>query len=328
MAKPGQHAAVDWDAVYTAHGQEFLNNTPKDNYFTANPTLDYLRQDAKQYTGGDYLIEPLIHTGQSGTVSLARGQQFSLAVTDPITAAEYRIAQYVSPVTIYSQDEVKAGGMEGRFNLVEQYVSNVRMSAERTLSQHLLATSQAATTDINPVPVLIPTDGVGTVGGINRTTHTFWKTKFYDTITASTGLLDKMRSIVNDVSRGGGFKGARPGLIVTTQSVFEAYMDLAEQAHVINTEASSGQSRIADLGFPVANYQGIPITWDENCPSGRMYFLNKDGLHFRVLGKGWKLHPFKETYSNGIMARVAVLELYCQVTVSEGRILGQLSNIS
>ena len=57
MAKPSTHAAVEWDAVYTAHGQQFLNNTPKDNYFTGNPTLDYLKTDAGSYNGGDYLIE-------------------------------------------------------------------------------------------------------------------------------------------------------------------------------------------------------------------------------------------------------------------------------
>ena len=43
MAKPGQHGNIDWDAVYTAHGQNFLMNTPVDNYFTGNPTLDYLK---------------------------------------------------------------------------------------------------------------------------------------------------------------------------------------------------------------------------------------------------------------------------------------------
>lgn len=327
MAKPSTHAAVDWDAVYTAHGQEFLSNTPKDNYFTGNPTLDYLKADQGSYSGGDYLIEPLIHTGQSGTTSIARGQQFSLAVTDPVTAAEYRIAHYVSPVTIYKEDEVKAGGMGGRLNLVETYIDNVRSSAERTLSQHLWATSQASTTDINPLPVLISTDGLGTVGNINRTTYTFWRNKRYSTITASTGLLDKMRSLLNDVSRGNK-GGTRPGLIVTTQSVYEAYMDLAEQAHVINTNASSGQSRIADLGFPVANYQGIPITWDENCPSGRMYFLNKEGVKMRTMGKGWTLTPFQSTYGQGIAARTAVLEGWFQTSVSESRILGQLDTIT
>ncbi len=37
MAKP-QHGAVDWDAVYTAHGQEFLSNVPTDNFFSGNPS--------------------------------------------------------------------------------------------------------------------------------------------------------------------------------------------------------------------------------------------------------------------------------------------------
>ena len=77
-----------------------------------------------------------------------------------------------------------------------------------------------------------------------------------------------------------------------------------------------------------ANYQGIPITWDPNCVSGRMYFLNKKGLKVRMLGNGWELMPFESTRSNGIDARVALLRCFVATTVSHRRIQGQISTIT
>ena len=326
MAKPSSHGAVDWDAVYTAHGQNFLSNTPTDNYFTGNPTLDFLKADAGSYTGGKYLIEPLIHTGQSNVRSVGRMEQASLSMVDPVTAAEYAITEYVAPIAIPALDEVQASGMDARLNLVETYITNARMSAERQLSVDLWATSKTRTTDIDPIPLLITTDGTGTIGNINASTYTFWKNKFIDTVTFSSAGLAKMDKMVNDVSAGN--QGFRPGLIVTTQTIYEAYMEQARDANVISTTPGKGQGRIADLGFEVANFRGIPIVWDENCPSGRMYFLNKKGIKMRVLGKGWELLPFERTTSSGIDARVAMLRCFVATTVSHRRVLGQISTIS
>lgn len=327
MAKPGQHGNIDWDAVYTAHGQNFLMNTPVDNYFTGNPTLDYLKKetgDGGASVHGDYLVVPLIHTKQSNVQSVGRLEQASLATTDPVTAAEYRLKEYVCYVTISAFDEKRATGMDSRLNLVETYIDNARKSAEETMSKHLLATSQAKSTDIEPMPVLISTDGAGTVGNINSSTHTWWKNKFYDTVTFSSAGLDKMRAMINDVSAGN--QGKRPGMIVTTQAIWEAYVDLAEGKVSMDIVPGKGASRIADLGFPVATYQGIPITWDPNCPSGRMYFLNSEGIQFRATP--WKLSEFQDLTSSGIDGRVARLSCWAAVTVSHRRILGQISTIS
>lgn len=326
MAKPSSHGAVDWDAVYTAHGQEFLGNTPVDNYFTGNPTLDLLKADAGSYSGGKYLIEPLIHTGQTNVRSVGRMEQVSLATVDPVTAAEYAITEYLAPVTISALDEVQAGGMGSRLNLVETYITNARLSAERQMSTDLWATSKTRTTDIDPIPLLITTDGTGTVGNIVSGTYTFWKNKFIDTVTFATQGLDKMRQMINDVSAGN--QGYRPDAIVTTQTIWEAYADLAEQANVLQTTPGKAAQRMADLGFPVLSYQGIPVTWDVNCPSGRMYFINKSALKMRILGKGWELLPFESTRASGIDARVAMLRCFVATTVSNRRLLGQISTIT
>lgn len=328
MAKPGQHGSIDWDAVYTAHGQNFLMSQPVDNYFTGNPTLDYLKKesgDGGASVHGDYLIVPLIHAKQSNVQSVGRLEQASLTTTDPVTAAEYRLKEYVCYVTISSFDEKRATGMDSRLNLVETYIDNARKSAEETLSKHLLASSQAKSTDIPCLADLIKTDGQGTVGNINAATSTWWKNQFNTGgITFATDGIAKMRKMINDCSAGN--QGKRPGMIVTTQAIWEAYVAEAEDKTALDIVPGKAAGRIADLGFPVITYQGIPITWDPNAESGKMYFLNTEGIQFRATP--WKLSPFQDLTSSGIDGRVARLSCWAAVTVSHRRILGVLHTIS
>lgn len=325
MAKPSSHGAVDWDAVYTAHGQNFLSNIPTDNIFVGTPTLDYLKADTSgSQVNGLYLIEPIVHAKQTNVQAVDRMEQASLATTDPITAAEYKFKEYVCYVTIPGMDEKRASGMDARLNLVETYIQNAMKSADEYLSEQIWATSQAATKNLEPLPVLISTDGTGTIGNIAAGTYTWWKNKFIDTVTFSTQGLDKMRQMVNDVSAGN--QGKKPGMIVTTQTIWEAYVDLAESSLALQTAPTKAGNRVADLGFNVAYYQGIPVVWDVNCPSGRMYFLNKEAIKFR--STGWELSKFQETITHGIDARVARLRTFVAMTVSNRRLLGQISTIS
>lgn len=327
MAKPGSHGSIEWDLVYTAHGQNFLSNEPVDNYFTGNPTLDYLKKetsDGGATIHGDYMVVPLIHTGQSNATSVGRLEQASLATVDPVTSAEYRLKEYVAHVVISSFDERRATGMDSRLNLVETMVTNARKSAEAAMSVDLWATSLGKSTDIEGIPTLITTDGTGTVGNINASTYTFWKNQFIDTVTFASAGLDKMRKMINDVSAGN--QGKRPGMIVTTQTIWEAYVDLAEQAHLLQSPPTKAAQRVADLGFQSATYQGIPVVWDTNATSGRMYFLNSDGLQFRATE--WELSKFQDAVVNGIDARVARLRCWAVPTVSHRRILGQISTIT
>ena len=120
--------------------------------------------------------------------------------------------------------------------------------------------------------------------------------------------------------------GKRPGLIVTTQAVYEAYKDIAKDNHATQSAPTKSLQRVADLGFQHAAYQGIPVVWDPNCTSGRMYYLNREAMKLRITK--WELSKFHDTVPQGIDARVARLRCFCALTVSHRRILGQLSNIS
>jgi hypothetical protein len=68
----------------------------------------------------------------------------------------------------------------------------------------------------------------------------------------------------------------KPSIIITTQTLFEKYISLVQPSlRLVNT-------KMADLGFQNVEYMGIPIVFDEACPTGWMLFLNDKYLRLRV----------------------------------------------
>lgn len=134
---------------------------------------------------------------------------------------------------------------------------------------------------------------VTSYGGLLRATYTGLDA----TKTAATGgalTLPFMASLVDAATVG----SQKPTLGVTTESVWTLYESLAQPANVINqqgyaqvTRTGVAQSRSAlsgELGFDALFYRGIPITKDEKCTSGRMYFLNEPSIQWY----GLKSHKY------------------------------------
>jgi hypothetical protein len=82
-----------------------------------------------------------------------------------------------------------------------------------------------------------------------------------------------MRNNFNDASNGG---KDTPNLLVTTQAVFEFYEALLTNfnGNVSLLTPSDGEKKLGDGGFQKLGFKGVPITWDELCTSGYLYFLN------------------------------------------------------
>ncbi len=82
----------------------------------------------------------------------------------------------------------------------------------------------------------------------------------------------------------------KPNLIVTTASVFRTFEALATPTHNLNTTgypqltrnglAPGVQGLGGQQGFSYLAFRGIPVVIDENCPSGKAYFLNLDRIKF------------------------------------------------
>jgi hypothetical protein len=67
----------------------------------------------------------------------------------------------------------------------------------------------------------------------------------------------------------------RPSAVLSAQNVFEYYNQT-----LLSTVRYVDPLKKGDLSFGGLYYQDMPMYWDRQCPTGRMYFINTDKVFF------------------------------------------------
>lgn len=197
---------------------------------TIDVALDY-----KRNPGTDFLATDLTST--------------SLSKTEVLTAASYAIAELSVPVVWSKKDEVQNPSENQKIALVKQLLENGINSHDDAIEEALFASS--ATDGFNSLPVLFPTSGQGTVGGIDASTETFWR----HTATTYTGSSDIEAGLTTNYNASAKGSGATsvPTLIVsgsTPHAQFEGTQQ-ALQRYIDTQEAKAG---FKILAFKTARY--------------------------------------------------------------------------
>lgn len=318
-----------WNLIYTSHANKFLRNTPTDNFYQGRPVLEFLRKKGRVIRGGDRIIEPISHGGAALGGPITSGTPFALVDHDPVTAARYDTVIYQEPVVVDRDEEWRAGGPEARLNFVQTKVMDAVQRIMDNVNQDLLATSTTSG-NINAIGAAIPIDPTasGAFGGLDGAAgaQTWWRNKTDSTVTFSTGGIDAMRSMYNNVSAGGLL---RPDFIFTDQATHELYEDATDALHALRSPTGSGKSRVGDVGLGGGlMYKGTPVEWDANAPSGRMYFLNSKAIQLLEAPKAFTIEPFESMITNGHYARGTIVTYRGQLVVNNRRALGQIDAIS
>lgn len=197
---------------------------------TLDPSLDYRRNP-----GTDFLATDMTPTASSKT--------------EVITAASYSIAELSVPVVWSKKDEVQNPSENQKIALVAGLLENGLNSHDDAIEEAMFA---ATTTDgFNSFPVLFPTSGQGTIGGIDSSVELFWR----HTATTYTGASDIEASFTtnwNAAAKGSGASSV-PTLMVsgsTPHATFEGTQQ-ALQRYIDSQEAKAG---FKILAFKTARY--------------------------------------------------------------------------
>lgn len=114
--------------------------------------------------------------------------------------------------------------------------------------------------------------------------------------------------------------GDAPDLIVTTQTIFDAY-----ESSLQGNKRFEGDATIADAGFQSLRFKGASVVVDSHCPAGQMYFLNTRYLDFKVHSKrNFAFEDFKAMEAkDGIQARIFWMgQLVCSAPRMQGLLIG------
>lgn len=239
--------------------------------------------------GGRSIVVPLMY-GDNDTVSSYSG--YDLLDVSPqfgITAAEYDWKYIAGSVTISGQEEFENSGDKVRiFNLLDAKIRQLELSLKKEMNSQLFGDGTGnGGKDITGLEAAVE-DGAAwaSYGGIDGSdaTNAWWRNQYEafagtDFATAegnSTEGLDIMRRMFTACSRG----NSKPTLIITTDDLYNEY-----EANVEGSKLRTQSNAMADAGFINQEFKGVPMIFDEDCPSAEMIFLNAEYIKL-VVGKG------------------------------------------
>lgn len=321
MANPnvGQIVATSWHRVVTdkPEDQVFGDRWLFDQFTTANGGL-------KKLDGGDQIEVTLQYATNTTFRSYSDMETLDVQRIDVIDAAQYDWKEHGGTITYSVIQEFKNSGEGRKTDVIASLIENAIESHKNDLSQSMYADGTGNMgKNILGLKALVPDDPTtGTVGGINRATFTFWRSKQATSTGASFNLLRaSMRTMYNNCSKG--YSGQHPTVLVADQTTFEGYESLLT-ANERFTDKAKG-----DAGYEneALKFKGAKIGFDADCSSAHMYFLNPKFIclyvskqYFMNLGK--ELEPVNQNVRSRKVLTIA------QFVAKQPRRLGVLTAIS
>ncbi|TXH51745.1 MAG: phage major capsid protein [Desulfurellales bacterium] len=251
-----------------------------DNVLNHNPLLAKLkaRGNVDTASGGAKLLENLMYD-ENGTFKWYSGYEtLDTSGSDVLTSASFDWKQCNVNVTMSGLEELQNASKEAVHKLVKARIQ----VAEKTMQNQVAAALYYANTEhggkaIGGMQHLIadlPTSG--TVGGIDRSSNSWWRNQYYDfsdaSVTASSSTITHAMNLMYLRTMRG---TDAVDLIVAGETYFTYYEESlqAQQRFMSETKAAGG--------FNGYRYKGAEVVYDSNCSATRMYLLNTAYFHFR-----------------------------------------------
>lgn len=254
-----------------------------DNIHKSNALFYMLKEKGKikELDGGERIVVPLMYGKNTTAGSYSGYDQLDVTAQDGIDSAEFNWKQYSASITISGEQRRKNSGKSKIIDLLDAKVRQAEMSLTEELSEGIFSNGTGnGGKDLTGLVAMVAASG--TYGGIDSGTHTWWRSTV-DSDAVALSLAD-MRTVFNSASLGG---KDTPDLIVTTQTLYEAYEAFLTQIGTTNvygsfSTRSEGTKKLGDGGFQALEFKGVPIVWDELCTSGAMYMLNTRHMNLTV----------------------------------------------
>ena len=320
---------ANWSDILTT---TFAKVTPQfvDQVFAARPLAYFLARAGQviQIDGGARIQEALIAKDNStNTVTYTGAGTIGNTAQEEVTSAIYEWRQLASTVSITGIEEAQNSGEAAFLDLLNTKIEIARESVVQKMNTMFYAAggvSGTNPTDFHGIQLLIK-DQTSVVGGIDPSNNTWWQAKCHNAAAAGdfshtdSTVLDRtmMTNVFNDASVG----GDTPQFIITTQDLHEKYEGLL-QANVRHQDAS-----LADAGFQALEFKGRPILFDDDCPSGEMYFINPKYLRLKVhRDRFFKAGPFIQPTDKD--TRTMKMLTYGNLTINSRRHQGMIHGLT
>ncbi len=274
------------DTLYTTTWQ-LRRKELYDQIFNATPFFHLLMRKGKirHETGGAFIEENLRYDKNATIKFIGRGGVVTISDTDALTVSKWDWKYLTGHIVRHFTDFQQNRGKSQLINRVQSDIDNLRDS---TIDKLDVASFGDGTGDDGKAidglgNIVATTTTSGIVGTIDRATNPWWRNQVYSMSgeDVSIYLLKRMRNMFNTCGLLGEGVSRFPDLLVTTQTIYEAYEEEAEEVYHIT------DNKLADLGFGDLAFKTRPITWSPSATSGMLWFLNTNFLGFVVDDIKW-----------------------------------------
>lgn len=274
MASPNATFTELVTTTFRKHSKEI-----KDNISNNNALLRRIkdRGQTRHEDGGLTIVEPLDYNS-NGTYQRYSGYDvLNVSASDVISAAEYQWRQIAINVVASGLELRTNSGSSKIINLAKARLKNAQRTFKNNFSSDLYSDGSLAN-QINGLQALLSDAGTGTVGGINSTTYSFWRSLVQSAAAPRQGgaaitpgpttIESLMLPLWLDLCRG----DDKPDLIIMSNDYFTFY----EESQTSIKRYTDGNK--ADGGFVSLKYKGADVIFDggSGIPTAHAYFLNTD----------------------------------------------------
>jgi hypothetical protein len=220
-----------------------------DNLTQNNAILQRLQQkgNVRSFSGGNVILEEIMYDDAStnNANSYSGYEVLNIAPDSPISAAQFKIAQYADSVTMSGLEMLQNSSKEAIIDLLDgrMQVSEARLLTRMSGDLYGDGTGNGGKNldGLGAAVAAVPTSG--TYGGINRATWTFWQNQI-TTGATSVNILAKMTEAAIKQIRG----TDKADLIVAGNTMYQYYVGALQSIQRIAAE-ESGAAGFASLKF-------------------------------------------------------------------------------
>jgi hypothetical protein len=256
-----------------------------DNLTQNNAILQRLNQkgNVRPFSGGNVILEEIMYDDSTtnNANSYSGYEVLNIAPDSPISAAQFKIAQYADSVTMSGLEMLQNSSKEAIIDLLDgrMQVSEARLLNRISGDLYGDGTGNGGKNldGLGAAVAASPTSG--TYGGINRATWTFWQNQITSGATSSSTILAAMTSAAIKQIRG----TDKADLIVAGNTLYSYYVGALQAIQRIAAEESGA------AGFASLKFYGGGTSADVVLGGGYgaqetatyMYFLNTNYIFLR-----------------------------------------------
>lgn len=324
---------------------ELADNMSRNNALLARLNR---RGRVKTFSGGRTIVQELNYANNQTFQWYSGYQVLNIAPSQTFTAAEYPIRQSACAVSISGLEELQNSGEEAIIDLLESRIENAEDTFMNGMSNGIYGDG-TITGSVGGLQLLVtssPTSGV--VGGIDRSTWTFWQNQAYGAVTnggaaaTSANIQNYMDSLWLQLVRGRDV----PDLIVADNNFYKYYWQSLQAIQRIQSE--NGEGEFATLGFQTLKYNSADVVLDGGfqgfstdplpyetsagtsavggVPASTMYFLNTKYIHWRPHARRNMVPLDPDRFSVNQDAMVKLIGWAGNMTLSNSFLQGILYN--